>query len=73
MAGLTWLLLLQTGAIIYLIYKVHRLEQTIGGGNRPTRRSNPGDGERKVIPLLRENLAPGPFKGKNPPPSDPKA
>lgn len=72
MAGLTLLVLLQTGAIIYLIYRVHRLEQIMGGG-RPGRRPNSGDGERKVIPLLREHLPPGPFKGKKEPtPTDPK-
>lgn len=72
MAGLTLLALVQTGAIIYLIYRVHRLEQIIGGG-RPGRRANPGDGERKVIPLLKAHVAPGPFQGKEaPPPTDPK-
>lgn len=73
MAGLTVLVLIQTGAIIYLIYRFHRLEQTLSTGGRPVRRGNAGDGERKVIPLLKEQIVPGPFKGKpNPPPSEPK-
>ena len=73
MAGLTILVLFQTGAIIYLIYRVHRLEQMLGGGGRPVRRGHAGDGDRKVIPLLKEDISPGPFKGKpSPPSSDPK-
>lgn len=73
MAGLTLLALLQTGAILYLLYRVHRLEQMISGGIRPVRRANGGEGERKVIPLLKEHVPLGPFKGKqNPPPPEPK-
>lgn len=67
------LALFQTGAIIYLIYRVNRLEQALGGGQRPARRPTPPKGERKVIPLIRDNLEPGPFKGKpDPSRSDPQ-
>jgi hypothetical protein len=67
-----WILfsLLQTGAILYLIYRVHRLEQRIGNGIRPVRRANPGDGERKVIPLLKDQAAPS--KERPNPPQQPK-
>lgn len=61
---------MQTGAIIYLIYRVHRLEQMLNGG-RSARRERGGNGDSKVIPLLKEHLPPGPFKGK-PNPPDPK-
>lgn len=67
MAGLTLLVLFQTGAIIYLLYRVNRLEQILNAGVRPVRRGNGGTGERKVIPLLKEQVAPGPFPGKSSP------
>ncbi|MFZ5822766.1 MAG: hypothetical protein ACOY94_00240 [Bacillota bacterium] len=73
MAGLTLLVLFQTGAIIYLVYRVNRLEQMLNVGARPARRGKAGSGEHKVIPLLKEHIAPGPFRGKsNPPPSEPE-
>lgn len=73
MAGLTLLMLLQMSGILYLIYRVHRLEQRLGQEGRPLRRGASGDGDSKVIPLLKDQIPPGPFRGKpNPPPSDPK-
>ncbi|MFZ5817596.1 MAG: hypothetical protein ACOY93_20240 [Bacillota bacterium] len=74
MAGLTLLVLVQTGLLLYLLYRVHRLEQWLSQGGRPWRRGQPpADGGRKVIPLLKQQIPPGPFKGKPTPPStDPK-
>lgn len=48
-------------AVAYLIYKVHRLERLLDEGRTRRRASLEGDG--KVIPILKENIEPGPFKG----------
>jgi len=73
LAGLTWFMLLQTVAILYLIYRVHRLEERIGTGGRPARRTPSTEGDSKVIPLLRDRVPVGPFgKGDHPPTDPPK-
>jgi hypothetical protein len=64
-----WLLLGLLLAVGYLTYRVHRLERALLQRGR-VRRST-GDG--KVVPLLKENIEPGPFKQgnerrKSPPP-----
>lgn len=59
------LLLLQLVAILYLIYRVHRLEQATGtGGGRPVRRAGRGESGGKVVPLLKDDIPPGPFRPK---------
>lgn len=45
----------------YLMYKVNKLERMLdGGARRRTIRVPQGDG--KVIPILKEQIEPGPFK-----------
>jgi hypothetical protein len=53
-----WLLL---GGLAYLIYRVHRLEKTLAGrgARRVATRSHSGG---KVIPILKDQIEPGPFK-----------
>ncbi|MBP2018170.1 hypothetical protein J2Z79_001569 [Symbiobacterium terraclitae] len=62
METLQVLVLLQLAAVLYLIYRVHRLEQSLGGRARGSRRSDPGSGSGKVVPLLKDNIPPGPFR-----------
>lgn len=48
-------------AVGYLIYRVDRLERRLESGGKLRRTSRaPGDG--KVIPILKDNIEPGPFK-----------
>ena len=55
-----WLLL---GGLAYLIYRVHRLEKALEGrSNRRAVVRTAGGG--KVIPILKEHIEPGPFKGE---------
>lgn len=47
----------------YLMYKVNKLERMLDGGasrRKPVRAPSSGDG--KVIPILKEQIEPGPFK-----------
>ncbi|MDF2631230.1 MAG: hypothetical protein K0R39_5061 [Symbiobacteriaceae bacterium] len=49
--------------LLYLMYKVNKLERMLEGGaakRRPVRVAPQGDG--KVIPILKEQIEPGPFK-----------
>ncbi|WP_374712255.1 hypothetical protein [Symbiobacterium terraclitae] len=64
METLQVLVLLQMAAVLYLIYRVHRLEQSLGGRARGSRRSDPGrgSGSGKVVPLLKDDIPPGPFR-----------
>lgn len=52
------LLLLGVG---YLIFKVNKLERMLDGGARRRTIRVPG-GDGKVIPILKEQIEPGPFK-----------
>lgn len=71
MDGITALLLLLLGAVVYLIYKVNRLEDLVSGGGRHRRRPA---GDSKVIPILKEHIEPGPFKPEQQPkPPEPEA
>lgn len=58
------LLLLQFVAILYLVYRVHRLEQAMGSGSRTPRRASRSESCGKVVPLLKEEIPPGPFRPK---------
>lgn len=58
--GLIGLSLLQTALLVYLLYRVIRLERMVG--SRPLRRGGSAKGEGRVIPLLRDGIEPGPFK-----------
>lgn len=64
METLQLLMLLQLAAVLYLIYRVHRLEQALGGRIRAPRRTDPGSGPGKVVPLLRDDIPPGPFRSR---------
>jgi hypothetical protein len=57
--GDTLLLYLLLAAVVYLIYKVHQLERMLGAG---VRRRKPLRGDPKVIPILKDEIPPGPFK-----------
>lgn len=48
--------------LIYLIYKVNKLERMLEGGARRKVIRTPGSGDGKVIPILKEQIEPGPFK-----------
>lgn len=62
---LALLLLINVGALVYLVYKVNRLERLLEEG-RPHRQSG-SRGKGKVVPLLKENIEPGPFRKKKDP------
>jgi len=62
METLQLLMLLQLAAVLYLIYRVRRLEQALGGRTRVTRRTEAGSGAGKVVPLLKDDIPPGPFR-----------
>ncbi|OTA41133.1 MAG: hypothetical protein A6D92_09670 [Symbiobacterium thermophilum] len=67
METLRLLLLLQFAALLYLIYRVHRLEQLVNGRIRTTPRLTQRSGRSgKVVPLLRDDIPPGPFSSGNP-------
>jgi len=64
------LVLLQFFAVLYLIYRVHRLEQLVSGRMRAPRPNHRGGRSGKVVPLLKEDIPPGPFSPR-PGSSDP--
>ncbi|MBY6274961.1 hypothetical protein [Symbiobacterium thermophilum] len=67
METLRLLLLLQFAALLYLIYRVHRLEQLVNGRIRTTPRLTQRSGRAgKVVPLLRDDIPPGPFSPGTP-------
>jgi hypothetical protein len=47
-------------ALLYLIYKVNRLERLLEGKSR-LRSARPA-GDPKIIPILKDHIEPGPFK-----------
>lgn len=58
--GLLASVVLLAAAVIYLYIRVGRLEQKIGDRRRPARPQN-----TKVIPILKDQIEPGPFKKGN--------
>lgn len=54
--------ILLLAAVVYLIYRVHRLEDRLGGrsGMRRTVVRTADGG--KIIPILKDRIEPGPFK-----------
>ncbi|MEW8978079.1 MAG: hypothetical protein AB2385_06705 [Symbiobacterium sp.] len=70
METLQFLVLVQLVAVLYLIYRVHRLEQALSARERLSRSSGRGTRRGKVVPLLKEDIPPGPFRrSPDPPPS----
>lgn len=69
METLRLLVLLLFVAVLYLIYRVHRLEQLLSGRMPMPRLNRRGGRPGKVVPLLREDIPPGPFASR-PGPSD---
>ncbi len=61
METLRLLVLLLLAAVLYLIYRVHRLEQLLSGRIRTPRPNHRGGRSGKVVPLLRDDIPPGPF------------
>lgn len=54
---------LLAAAVLYLYVRVSRLEQLVGERRRPVRTGVPRN--TKVIPILKEEIEPGPFKKGN--------
>lgn len=55
---------LLVAAVLYLIYKVNRLERLLEGRSS-ARRAPARSGDGKVIPILKDQIEPGPFKKGN--------
>jgi hypothetical protein len=74
-AGETVLLYVLVAAVGFLIYKVNRLERMVESGAR-VRRQKPAVGDSKLIPILKDEIEPGPFaqgnrrQQQNPPESE---
>lgn len=63
MDGVQTLLVGLLAAVIYLIYKVNRLERLLEGRSGARRVvTRPGGANGKIIPILKEQIEPGPFK-----------
>jgi hypothetical protein len=53
-------------AVLYLIYKVNRLERLLEAKSaRREARRQAGAGDPKIIPILKSDIEPGPFKQGN--------
>ncbi|HYG60268.1 MAG TPA: hypothetical protein VD902_19540 [Symbiobacteriaceae bacterium] len=64
MSGMQALLAGLVMAVVYLLYKVNRLERRLEG-RRSGIRTVSMPGGQKVVPILKENIEPGPFKNGN--------
>ena len=62
--GILLILLAMAGAIAYLAFKVNRLERLLDRSFRKRRSVSPQQ-ESSVIPILKRDIEPGPFKTGN--------
>jgi hypothetical protein len=62
MAANDAILLLLLGGVGYLIWRVTRLERLLTPGSGRKRPGVRTTGDGKIIPILRDDIEPGPFK-----------